>query len=334
MKKALIIFLIILLNMLAFAQNELRNIQQIREFVLKANSVYGNNIKKSKQANRFRLAKKKPIVRDRNSGLEHFLVNNDVNTLDKAMGKYGEYFTRRVAEFEIQRSRRTYVFWGKLSPVDGIGDHDVIIMDKSPFKLTHNGADKKIVQITGIDDDNGGETKNLTYTIEKLNGRWLITDEVGYHPSIERRHQITNKYYEKIYITWNATASSELPSHPAKYIQDKKLYTVWSENVSGNGKGEWIKFVSPEDECFIELEIVNGYAKNKALYQANNRVKKLRIEFDEGQVIERELKDNELGYQKIEFGDMIVSRWVKVTILDTYQGTKYDDTCVSEVRFY
>ena len=330
-----VLFLFLGLSICAFSQESMSNILTIKKFIVSANQINCDSYINKNIDKRYALAKKKPIAKEKNSRSIYYSSEGSINTFRKAMDCYGKYFTERVADFEINRNSGAASLWGRIAPaLGGAGDHDVMITKESTFKLVYDDPNKKIVNIIGIDYDNGGETRNLTYTLIKINGQWLIADEVGYYPSIEKRQLIDNKYVEKIYITWNATASSELPNHPAKYIQDKKLGTAWSEGVNGNGQGEWIKFTSPEDECFIEMEIVNGYAKSKALYQANNRVKKLRIEFDEGQVIERELKDNDLGYQKIEFGDMIVSRWVRLTILDTYPGTKYDDTCISEVRFY
>lgn len=135
--------------------------------------------------------------------------------------------------------------------------------------------------------------------------------------------------------------SSEYPKdyYNVMKIDDGNEDTVWVEGVKGPGIGEWIKmwhinWTREKKYCVVNaVWIKNGYMKNKELYYANNRVKKLRIEFSEGEQKVVELKDGVLDYQKIKLGE-IKTKWIKVVIIDVYKGSKYDDTCISELEFW
>jgi hypothetical protein len=118
---------------------------------------------------------------------------------------------------------------------------------------------------------------------------------------------------------------------------DSKYDTAWCEGVKGSGLSEWIKFDFAESDSFgstinvYRILIINGLAASKELYFANNRVKKLEVEFSEGEKRVIELRDGVLDYQSFVFH--IKAKWAKLTILEVYKGTKYDDTCISEIDF-
>ncbi|MGB4269481.1 MAG: hypothetical protein WBK20_09895 [Spirochaetota bacterium] len=143
-------------------------------------------------------------------------------------------------------------------------------------------------------------------------------------------------------IITSEEASSHLPpykdiKYEPYYAADNKITTAWCEGVKGDGIGEWIKFDldmwDPHDRIFniYRVLIVNGVAASKELYYANNRVKKLQLEFSEGQKKIIELRDGVLDYQI--FVVHTKAEWVRMRILEVYKGKKYDDTCISEVEF-
>jgi len=79
------------------------------------------------------------------------------------------------------------------------------------------------------------------------------------------------------------------------------------------------------------IEIINGLAANKKLYFANNRIKKMQVEFSGGEKRIINLKDGCLDYQVFTFN--IKAYWVQLKILEIYRGNKYNDTCISEIDF-
>ena len=101
----------------------------------------------------------------------------------------------------------------------------------------------------------------------------------------------------------------------------------WVEGVKGNGINETIsiEFNNP----IYGFSILNGYAdvQNMKLYKENSRVKKLKVED----------LTNKLEYimsfeDKVYFNSINLSKpsaSIKLTILEVYEGTKYQDTCIS-----
>ncbi len=143
-----------------------------------------------------------------------------------------------------------------------------------------------------------------------------------------------------------------------KYVpfqaRDGKEETAWVEGVDGPGIGEWIQFFfrNPKYDSLINTNpypknspayymqmhiiyrvlILNGCVINDSLFHANNRARLMELSFSEGEKRIIELKDNSRTYQIFKVG-RIPSKWVRLKILDVYKGTKYDDTCISEVDF-
>lgn len=137
--------------------------------------------------------------------------------------------------------------------------------------------------------------------------------------------------------SWQASASSVLTektgAHPARHVNDGDVGTAWVEGAKNDGIGEWI-MLSGGQQDLTGLSIINGYAKSTDLYTKNNRVKKIRIELSDGTVLEKSLSDGTLGFQTINFDNQVKIDFVKITVLDVYKGSKYSDTCISEIELY
>lgn len=102
----------------------------------------------------------------------------------------------------------------------------------------------------------------------------------------------------------------------------------WVEGKSGYGIGEWIEITAEYE--FSTIKIMNGYvnpAKPK-LYAENSRVKKATLILDDSYS------------QTIEFNDWVElfsfkldksASKVRIVIDEVYEGTKYDDTCITAI---
>ncbi len=160
------------------------------------------------------------------------------------------------------------------------------------------------------------------------------------------------------------TASSSLESNNELYgpnlVVDGTNETTWG--IQGSGIGEWIKITSKHinengesQECTETLRgiaIINGNAKSNMLYQSNNRPKKIKIEFSDGTSKIIDLSDEYFdysspdaeaalggdgfmpGYQVFYFENEIDTSYIKITILDIYQGNITDDTFISEIYVF
>ncbi len=134
-------------------------------------------------------------------------------------------------------------------------------------------------------------------------------------------------------------SSSELDGqqgndYSASNLLDGNNDTAWAEGVSGDGVGEYVSFSSQEPQVIKGIKIDNGYCKSVGLYNKNNRVKKIKIEFSDGTVVEGDLSGEYGVTDEIVLDEPVICTEVKFEILEVYKGTEYKDTCINEISFY
>lgn len=188
------------------------------------------------------------------------------------------------------------------------------------------------------------------YTFETFRDKDLL-DQKTYSGLWSTLNQVN---LDKLTISY-AISSSLGTSYKSANICDGKTETAWVEGAKGNGVGEWIKIQldaekrSPSSTPFsvFEVGIIPGYSKSEKTWRENNRIKTLTmIVFSpppsypkeyEYMVFRLKLQDkNKLQYfelpdrkKAINLNPMTKTVWLRIE--DVYKGTKYDDTCISEV---
>ena len=115
-----------------------------------------------------------------------------------------------------------------------------------------------------------------------------------------------------------------------------------AEGVEGPGIGEFFEVTQLDHGGWVpifsynEMCIVNGYAKNETVWQENNRVKSMKLYFENEYMGTITLEDTmqpqyiDLSPVNITVGNGCEARF-RLEITEVYPGTKYDDTCVSGV---
>ncbi len=135
----------------------------------------------------------------------------------------------------------------------------------------------------------------------------------------------------------NASSSSILNdssnmSYDPQNVVDKDYSTKWAEGASGDGIGEWIQVSCTQGDASVsQIKIVNGLATDMDKFYKNNRVKKAKLTFSDGSETTINLDDT-ASEQVIDIGYKVTS-YVRLTILDVYSGSKYNDTCISEIEY-
>ena len=142
-----------------------------------------------------------------------------------------------------------------------------------------------------------------------------------------------NQSFDKL----TAYASSELLEntnmHIAKNVLDGDLKSAWVEAVDGVGINEWIK-IENEDGSPLNIsviELATGYQRSEELLKMNGHPNKVLIEYDTGYRQTVELYE----YNNIVTLDQSSpTKWIKITILEATEGTKFADTSISEITLY
>ncbi len=129
-----------------------------------------------------------------------------------------------------------------------------------------------------------------------------------------------------------STLKDKYGIYPALNAYDGNLSTAWAEGASGFGYGESITFNF--DYCQVaELEIYAGYQKDTNRYTRNNRPSKIAVYLDGNYAGTYSLDDVE-DVQTVVLDEAAYASELTIEILDVYSGSKYDDTCISEVNIY
>ena len=119
--------------------------------------------------------------------------------------------------------------------------------------------------------------------------------------------------------------------HVPERIMDGDTTTAWVEGVEGNGEGESITFTFGDLYVVSDIKIWNGYQKSEDLYYKNARTSELELEFSDGSTERISLQDMASGFQEFAL-ERHVTSYVKVKIVSTYDGSKYEDTVISEIE--
>ena len=142
-------------------------------------------------------------------------------------------------------------------------------------------------------------------------------------------------------IRWDwAWASSVLDGNEAKYgaekILDKNPQTAWSEGAEGYGINEWIQIERDGSTNLSEILISNGIQQSPQIYDNNGSLKRFRLDFSEGQYIYYEVDEdkNASKHIRIIFDRPISTNFIRLTILDVFEGSKYEDTCITDIVAY
>lgn len=159
--------------------------------------------------------------------------------------------------------------------------------------------------------------------------------------------------------------SSEHPKYPASNLFDNNRNTAYVPLNKGENN-DWIEIVFKENVVLFGVAIINGFAINNEIYLNNNIVTRLKLTLtsttnsgNDPVTIVREvqlsrkdvsndfstyfigIEDLLMGelYGDVDTSDNISDQMssmssLKIEILETDKGSKYDDTCISEFLFY
>ncbi len=147
-----------------------------------------------------------------------------------------------------------------------------------------------------------------------------------------------NKYYFD-FRGYSAKASSQKDGYPAANLSDSLNSTAWVAGKEG-GIGESVTLTLEKPTHVDQIAIIPGYAKSKQLYFANNRIEQVEVSVNGGVPRLATLPDEYISfspsswkaYQLIDLGPYSGdAKTIALTVRKVYPGTRYNDTCISEV---
>jgi len=141
------------------------------------------------------------------------------------------------------------------------------------------------------------------------------------------------------------SASSELTDSTNIYkveaLFDGNKDTCWAEGVEGNGEGEYVEIWFTNPLYLTEIGFLNGYMKNENVFGANGKIRRAELRFSDGSICEWNLgKEEYQNMTELLYSDMISfespvwTDYLRITILEAESGTKYEDTCLTEIAMW
>jgi len=134
----------------------------------------------------------------------------------------------------------------------------------------------------------------------------------------------------------NIRASSSLVENRLEHSPEKinqNIEEAWAEGVPGYGINEKL-YINPPMHCtglYISIGFISF--ERPFLYEENSRPKKISVSVENKFSIIIELEDTP-NYQTITFPQAINTiDTMTIEILDVYQGTKYQDTCINNILY-
>jgi hypothetical protein len=151
---------------------------------------------------------------------------------------------------------------------------------------------------------------------------------------LERRlHPDTVDASSFLWNDWNKFVENYHPN----YVADDDPATAWVEGAKGSGAGEWLRIqTTPLDRTTaVRLHIRNGYQKSKVLFQANARAKDVTLRLLPSKVEKRVTLADRDGWQDLAIDQPSgVVRTIELAVTSVYEGTKYEDLCISDVQVF
>lgn len=132
-------------------------------------------------------------------------------------------------------------------------------------------------------------------------------------------------------LSASSVLTGDVDSHQPNCLVDGDTTTAWCEGVSGTGEGEWLEFDSDMKQNVRSIRIMAGFNKSEDLYWRNSRPKDITITFDDGSTTSSTLSDEPFAWHTITLSETVQTTSVRITIDSTYPGSRYSDTCISEI---
>jgi hypothetical protein len=132
---------------------------------------------------------------------------------------------------------------------------------------------------------------------------------------------------------WNKFVENYHPN----YVADDDPATAWVEGAKTSGAGEWLRIqITPLDKTTrIRLHVRNGYQKSKDLFRANARAKDVTVRLLPSKIATKVALADKDGWQDavIDQPSGVVNA-VELAIGSVYDGTRYEDLCISDVQVF
>lgn len=186
--------------------------------------------------------------------------------------------------------------------------------------------------------------QNWVWNFENLEPTLADDLEVEASPEVKsHNHTDTSRYVERgsqwmmSHTNYTVKASSVLPAaddqtYEAENIKNFWSAATWSEGKPGLGIGEWLELKPIAPKPLTMIEIQPGYSKSEALFAANSRPRKIRVDLNDDHQFTVDVPDSKEVFTIPVLGYSKSVKKIRLTFLEVWPGQKFEDLCVSGIR--
>lgn len=131
----------------------------------------------------------------------------------------------------------------------------------------------------------------------------------------------------------NSVKESESYDYSSKSAVDGDVSTSWQENEEGAGEGKGFQVTLDGAHKIRYVVLHLGNWRSDQLWDYNARPKTLTI-----QVGDQQVKDVEFSNEKkkfcLSFDEPVEASYISLYIKEAYEGSRWQDNCISEVELY
>lgn len=140
-----------------------------------------------------------------------------------------------------------------------------------------------------------------------------------------------SQFYSAMHVCVSSPLSDQAGnSYGPANLGDWNPATAWCEDTRDHGGEQWVEVRFSEPQTFRTMVIRNGYAKSDTSYRSNSRPRLIRITADDGLETQVELLD-QAAEQPVHLPRTVTARTIRLTVVSTYPGSAYTDTCMDEI---
>lgn len=140
----------------------------------------------------------------------------------------------------------------------------------------------------------------------------------------------------QVCVTSSLAGQHDAAGKPNKYgpqnLVDGNPATAWCEGVAGPGNGQEISIAFSRPVIVSQIIVVNGYAKSDDTFRNNNSIHTLTAIWPDNSTSTLDLADS-MAPHAIPTGHTEPVQRLRFRIESVNGGSKWPDTCLSELRF-
>lgn len=133
-------------------------------------------------------------------------------------------------------------------------------------------------------------------------------------------------------ITATQYLTTSNKEYPPSNASDGNDATSWQVRTDASGAGEAVTVQLPDNTSVQCIGLKSGNWNGSDNYACNNRPKDLTMEIN-GESYDISTSD-QMTEHYVVFDSPVTTDSIKLTIRDVYQGSKWNDTCISEIEVY